>query len=128
MLPARLPHRRVTAFFVVLALLFAQLALARYVCPGAAGALAMAEAMAAGEPCQGMDAAQPVLCHQSAAAATPTFEIAKLAAPAAPSAVRVLVVPAVFEADRAIALPFEATSQARPPPDPLFLATLRLRV
>jgi hypothetical protein len=128
MLPARLPHRRVTAFFVVVSLLFAQLALASYVCPGSAGAIAMAEAMAAGEPCQGMDTAQPVLCHQSAAASTPTLEIAKLAAPAAPNAARVLVVPLALEPDRAIALPFEATSQARPPPDPLFLATLRLRV
>ena len=40
-------HRLTTTFFVVLSLLFSQLALANYVCPGQADAAAMAEMMAA---------------------------------------------------------------------------------
>ena len=47
----RLPRRCMTAFLVVLSLLFSQLALASYVCPGAADAASTAGmAMAPGEP------------------------------------------------------------------------------
>ena len=53
----RFARRLSTTFFVVLALLFSQLALANYVCP----AQAAAAAMAAGAPCDGMDPSQPVL-------------------------------------------------------------------
>jgi len=73
----RSSHRLITTFFVVLSVLFSQLALASYACPGQAGA--MAETMAAGEPCEGMDQAQPVLCHQHSAAAAQSFEVVKAA-------------------------------------------------
>lgn len=121
-------HRCMTAFAVVLALLFSQLALASYVCPGAADATAMAEMMAAGEPCDGMDSAQPVLCHQHAADMSLSFEPVKVATPSLPAVVQVLVVPLLMEAQLAAATPIAVAPQLRPPPDPLFLSTLRLRV
>ena len=118
-------HRLTTTFVVVLSLLFSQLALASYVCPSLADAVEM---MAAGEPCEGMDEAQPVLCHQYSFSAAQTFEAVKLAAPTLPAVVQVFVVPLVLEAEAAVAVPLAAAPQARPPPDPLFLSTLRLRV
>lgn len=122
-------HRLTSAFFVVVSLLFSQLALANYVCPGATDAAAMAEMMAAGEPCQGMDQAQPTLCHQHAAGAAQSFEAVKVPAPSLPAIVQVLVVPLVLDAVEAVDVPMAATtSEVHPPPDPLFLSTLRLRV
>ena len=121
-------HRLTTTFFVVLSLLFSQLALANYVCPGQSDATAMAEMMAAGEPCEGMDQAQPVLCHQHSAGAVQSFEAVKLPAASLPMVVQVLVMPLVLQAVEAEALPATSAPEARPPPDPLFLSTLRLRV
>jgi len=121
-------QRFMTALAVVLSLLFSQLALASYVCPGAADATAMAELMAAGEPCEGMDTAQPVLCHQHAANMALSFEPLKLATPSLPAIVQVLVVPLLLEAQLAAAIPVAAVPELRPPPDPVFLSTLRLRV
>ena len=112
----------------MLALLFAQLALASYACPGQAEAAAMAQMMAAGQPCEGMDQAQPTLCHQHAAGAAQSFENVKLPAPSLPAIVQVLAVPLVLDAQIAAALPVATTPPVRPPPDPVFLATLRLRV
>jgi hypothetical protein len=117
-----------TAFAVVLALLFSQLALASYVCPGEADPAAMAEMMAAGEPCSGMDSAQPVLCHQHAISMSLSFEPVKVATLSLPAIVQVLVVPLVLEAQLAAATPVAASPELRPPPDPIFLSTLRLRV
>jgi len=122
----RSSHRLITTFFVVLSVLFSQLALASYACPGQAGV--MADMMAAGEPCEGMDQAQPVLCHQHSTAAAQSFEVVKLPAASLPMLVQVLVMPLVLEAVEAEALPAASAPEARPPPDPLFLATLRLRV
>lgn len=121
-------HRSMTAFALVISLLFSQLALASYVCPGATDAVAMAEMMAAGEPCEGMDTAQPVLCHQYAANMSLSFEPVKLATPSLPAIVQVLVVPLLLEAQLAAAIPAAAAPELRPPPDPVFLSTLRLRV
>ena len=121
-------HRLTTAFFVVLSLLFSQLALANYVCPRQSDTTAMAAMMAAGEPCERVDQAQPTLCHQHCAGAAQTFEVVKLPTASLPAVLQVLVVPLVLDANEAIALPIAVTAQARPPPDPLFLATLRLRV
>ena len=121
-------HRCMTAFTVVISLLFSQLALASYVCPGADDTAAMAEMMATGAPCEGMDAVQPVLCHQYAADMSLSFEPVKLATPSLPAIVQVLVVPLLLEAQLSAAFPVAATPELRPPPDPLFLSTLRLRV
>jgi len=88
----------------------------------------MADMMAAGAPCEGTDQAQPVLCHQHALDLAQSSEVAKVATPSMPAVVRMLLVPRTPEAQAAAALPATATPEIRPPPDPLFLATLRLRV
>jgi hypothetical protein len=124
----RFLNRLTTTFFVVLSLLFSQLALANYVCPGQADAAAMAEMMAAGEPCEGIDQAQPVLCHQHSAGAAQSFEAVKLPVASLPMVVQVLVLPLVLDAVEAETLPATSAPEARPPPDPIFLSTLRLRV
>ncbi len=121
-------HRLTTTFFMVFALLFSQLALAGYVCPAQAEASAMVGMMASGEPCEGMDPAQPVLCHQHSAGAAQTFEPVKLPAASLPMLVQVLVLPMVLQAIEAIAVPAAASPEAQPPPGPVFLSTLRLRV
>jgi hypothetical protein len=129
MLMLRRPvHRLTTAFFVVLSLLFSQLALANYVCPQEADVGAMTAMMEAGMPCSGMDAQQPALCHQHSADPGKTFEAVKLPAVSLPMVVHVLELPRVLAAEAARSVPPAATSEAQPPPDPLFLSTLRLRV
>lgn len=127
-MPRRRSHRLTTTLLVVFSLLFAQLALARYVCPQQVDVAAMAAMMEAGQPCHGMDPDQPVLCHQHAADPDQAFEAVKLPAAAQPAAVPVLEVRPVLEAAAALAAPATASAQARPPPAPLFLSTLRLRV
>lgn len=129
MLPRRL-HRQTTTFLMVLSLLFAQLALAAYVCPVVTDALAMADMRMADQPCDGMDPQQPVLCHDHMADSGTTFEVAKVPAASLPAVVQVLELPLVLDADADVArvVAAAATPETRPPPDPLFLATLRLRV
>ena len=62
-------HRLVTVLFALVSLLFAQLALAGYACPGSGSKAAEVSATAeAGMPCAdamrtGMDEEQPNLCH-----------------------------------------------------------------
>ena len=122
-------HRLTTSFFVAVSLLFSQLALANYVCPGATDVVVMAEMTAAGVPCDGLDQAQPTLCHQHSAGVAQSFEAVKVPAPSLPAIVQVLVVPLVLDAVEAVDAPLAATgSDEHPPPDPLFLSTLRLRV
>jgi len=118
-------RRPTTAFFVVLSLLFSQLALAQYVCPQEADVEAMAALMAAGTPCAGTDPQQPALCHEHAVDPGKTFEAVKLPTVSLPAVVHVLELPLVREAR---AVPPPASFEVRPPPDPLFLSTLRLRV
>ena len=124
----RFSHRLTTALVVVLSLLFSQLALANYVCPAQADAKTMASAMASGQPCEGMDKAQPTLCHEHGADASQSFEAVKAPAPTLPMLVQVLELPLLLDANEATATPTVATREAEPPPDPLYLATLRLRV
>lgn len=121
-------HRLTTALFVVLSLLFSQLAMASYVCPQQAGVATMAAMMEAGQPCKGMDKQQPALCHAHAADPGKTFEAVKLPTVGQPVLVQVLVLPLELEAQEARAVPPTALFEAQPPPDPLFLSTLRLRV
>jgi len=124
----RRAHRLTTAFFVVLSLLFSQLAMASYSCPAEAQAAAMAEMAASGMHCDGMDEAQPALCHEHSTSAPQSFEAVKLPVASLPMVVQVLELPFALDADHAVATPFASTPEARPPPDPLFLYTLRLRV
>jgi len=121
-------HRLTTAFFVVLSLLFSQLALANYVCPQQTEATAMAEMMASGVPCEGMDKDQPSLCAEYSKGTVQSFETIKVPTVSLPAVVQVLELPLKLDADEARADPLAATPEARPLPDPLFLSTLRLRV
>ena len=121
-------HRSLTALLMVVSLLFSQLALSAYVCPGMTDTTTMAEMMAAGEPCEGMDTAQPVLCHQYGMNAPQSAELPKVPAPSLPAIVQMLVVPAFADVLESAALSVTAAPEARPPPDPVFLSTLRLRV
>jgi hypothetical protein len=121
-------HRLTTALFVVLSLLCSQLALAHYVCPQQQSAAAMVDMMAAGMPCEGMDLDQPTLCAEHSSATPQSFEAVKVPTPAAPMVVQVIELPLELDAGAARAVPAAATPEAQPPPDPLFLSTLRLRV
>jgi len=121
-------HRLTTAFFVVFSLLFAQLAMANYICPRQADVEAMAAMAEAGQRCDGMDSQQPALCHEHSADPAKTFEALKLPVVSLPAVVQVLELPLMLEAREAHAVPPTASREAQPPPDPLFLSTLRLRV
>jgi hypothetical protein len=117
-----------TIAMLIVSLLFSQVALANYLCPVVAPAPAMAQMMASGLPCEGMDATQPTLCHQHAADPGQVVQAAQVVAPSLPAIVQVLVVPALMRAEDAVAIPLASTAEAQPPPDPIFLSTLRLRV
>lgn len=120
---------RKAVVLVVLSLLFSQLALAAYVCPVQTQPTDMTERMAAGLPCEpGADEDQPVLCHQHATGPSGLFELAHATLPSLPAVIHVLLVPATPDTGDAVVLPPASTPEAQPPPDPIFLATLRLRV
>jgi hypothetical protein len=114
---------------VVVSLLFSQLALASYVCPSLSAAERMSARMAAGMPCDGDDeSSTPVLCHQHAANAAQSFEMAKVATLSLPAIVQMLVLPALHDPAHSVTVAAADRPEARPPPDPVFLETLRLRV
>lgn len=115
-------------FIVVLSLLFSQLALANYVCPLQQEAAAMAEMMASGMPCDGMDPEQPALCSEYSAGAPQSPDTVKVPAIGVPLVMQVVELPFALNARAARAVPLGAMPEARPPPGPVFLATLRLRV
>ncbi|HEX7891188.1 MAG TPA: hypothetical protein VF522_17675 [Ramlibacter sp.] len=133
----RSAQRLTTTFLVVLSLLFSQLALANYVCPEPPqkGRMPVMQ-MASGEPCEGMamgagqpmDQEQPGLCYQHCASAPQSADPVQVPAVSLPAVVQVLVVAPVLDAADAESAHFAEAGQARPPPDPLFLSTLRLRV
>jgi len=116
-----------TSVFVVLSLLISQLTLANYLCPAEVPTQDMASMMAAGTPCEEMDKTQPALCHQHAADPGQVVQAAQVLAPSLPAVIQVLVMRPVLFSD-AVAVPRASTPEAQPPPDPIFLATLRLRV
>lgn len=116
-----------TALFAVWSLLFAQLTLASYACPVRADAASMAE-MTASAPCDQMDADQPVLCHQHRADAAQSPEAFKIPTPPLPTVILVIVHAVVIDTTNANGKIRLASAEAQPPPNPLFLSTLRLRV
>ena len=135
----RRTHRLATVIAVVLSLLFSQLALANYVHPtAAADTEAMEMQMADGGPCPGMDSmsqapmqmdkSQPVLCHQQCVNAPQSFEPMKAPVASLPAIVQVLLVPLVLDGAKTLPGAFAVLAPPRPPPDPLFLSTCRLRV
>ena len=86
--------------------------------------------MAPGEPCEGMasDQDQPVLCLQHCTNAPQSFDAFKVPTVSLPAVVQVLVVPLLVDVGAAESVVFSQAGRERPPPDPLFLSTLRLRV
>ena len=127
---SRSARRISTAVVVVLSLLFSQLALANYVCPtGTSGEQAVME-MAPGEPCEGMaaDQGQPVLCLQHCTNAPQSFDAVKLPSVSLPAVVQVLIVPLAIDPATQEAQAYAGEGDAQPPPEPVFLSTLRLRV
>jgi len=121
-------HRLITALLVVFSLLFSQLAIASYACPGEANPDAMARAMTSGQGCEQMDPQQPALCHQHAADPGKTFETGKLPAPSLPALILVLVLSPAGKPEVIHAVLDARPTDERPPPAPPFLSTLRLRV
>jgi len=121
-------HRLTATLVAVTSLLFSQLALAAYVCPALADALAMAEMRASGQPCEGTDPEQPALCHEHMASPGKTFKAVKVSTATPPILFQMLVLPLQLESALASVISPAASPEARPPPDPLFLSTLRLRI
>lgn len=119
-----------TSLVAVLSLLFAQLALANYLCPIAGATEQGIMEMAPGEPCQGMAVAQDrtVLCHQHCTDAPQSFEGVKLPALSVPVVLQVLLVPMTLDTATQQAAAFAGAGPEQPPPEPLFLSTLRLLV
>jgi hypothetical protein len=122
-------HTGIT-FLVMLSLLFSQLALANFVCSMTSQQEPMVMDMASGEPCEGMDtdAGQTALCHQHCSNAPQSFEAVKLPTVSLPAVVQVLLVPLSVDGAAQEADTFCEAGQAQPPPEPVFLSTLRLRV
>ncbi|NUZ08902.1 hypothetical protein [Piscinibacter koreensis] len=127
MFPRRRVLGRKTILLVVFSLLMSQLALANYLCPAETPPQDMAAMMAAGVPCEDMDASQPTLCHQHAADPGQLAHAAQVVAPSLAAVIQVLVLRPLLFTD-AVPIPHASTAEAQPPPDPIFLATLRLRV
>jgi len=129
-------HRLTATFFMVVSLLFSQLALANYVCPAAAEAAPATMAMSPGEPCESMamdagitmDEEQQVLCHQHCVDAPQSFEPAQAPVVSLPMVMQELAVPLLLDAGATKSVVFAQAGRERPPLDPLFLSTLRLRV
>lgn len=120
-------HRRLlVALCAVVSLVFSQLAAAGYRCPTVAPAMAMV--MPEGVPCKGMDEEQPTLCFQSMHGVLKTVDRTGTPVAVAPATVLYLLY-AVEPRSHAgrVGASIPSTSE-RPPPDPRFLETLRLRV
>ncbi len=127
---SRTTRRLSTIVLMVLSLLFSQLALANYICPTGKPSEQVVMEMAPGEPCEGMasDQAQPVLCLQHCTKAPQSFDPVQVPTVSLPAVVLVLLVPEVLDNEASESAVMADAGQARPPPDPLFLSTLRLRV
>ncbi len=106
-------HRLITVLFALVSLLFMQLAVAGYVCPGSKAKIAEAAAMAeAGMPCAesmplAMDDEQPNLCHAHCQAGQQSADKYEL-----PSTVAIGTLPANFSLHVAIPVFSEAPLQA----------------
>jgi hypothetical protein len=106
-------HRLITVLFALVSLLFMQLAVAGYVCPGSGSKVAEAAAMAeAGMPCAesmplSMDDQQPNLCHAHCQAGQQSADKHEL-----PSPIALGALPADFSLQAAIPVFSEAPLQA----------------
>jgi len=86
--------------------------------------------MAAGVPCEGMasDEDQPALCYQHCTNAPQSFDAHKVPTVSLPAVVQILLVPLAIDTAEQEAHACASTGEAQPPPEPVFLSTLRLRV
>ena len=106
-------HRLITVLFALVSLLFMQLAVAGYACPGSGSKIAEVAAMAeAGMPCAesmplNMDDQQPNLCHAHCQAGQQSADRHDLSSPVA-----IDVLPANFSLQVAIPVFSEAPLQA----------------
>lgn len=106
-------HRLITVLFALVSLLFMQLAVAGYVCPGSGSKIAEAAAMAeAGMPCAesmplSMDDEQPNLCQAHCQAGQQSTDRHQV-----PSPVAIGVLPADYSLQAAIPVFSEAPLQA----------------
>jgi hypothetical protein len=106
-------HRLITVLFALVSLLFMQLAVAGYACPGSGSKVAEAAAMAeAGMPCAesmplSMDDQQPNLCHAHCQAGQQSADKHEL-----PSPIALGALPADFSLQAAIPVFSEAPLQA----------------
>ncbi|HCY62240.1 MAG TPA: hypothetical protein DHV59_05305 [Oxalobacteraceae bacterium] len=94
------PSRFFAVLLAVVSVLFSQLAMAAYACPGMLTDQAMAMAMAAEiehvmPDCEQMDSAQPALCHAHMQAGDQTLD--KPPSPNVPPTVAVLLMPAMSD-------------------------------
>ena len=129
-------HRLTTTIFVVFAMLFSQLALANFVCASqpaeAAPAAVSAMEMAPGMPCAEMgsasDEGQSVLCHQHCSNAPQSLDPGKLPGVSLPAVLHMFVVSLVLDSGADESAIHALVAQFRPPSDPVFFSTLRLRV
>jgi hypothetical protein len=122
---SRSARRLAICLWAIASLLFSQLAGSAYVCPPGMERAAM---VAPAKPCHGMDDAQPALCHQHASGTAQSFEAVKLPTPSLPAIVQVVELPRIAPAAVAMHARRAAPPELRPPREPVFLATLRLRV
>lgn len=127
---SRATRRLTTTALVVLSLLFSQLALAAYTCPMGMTQPQAAMEMEPGQPCEGMgtDSSQPVLCHQHCVNAPQSPDTIKVPTVGLPAVVQILVVPLATDAAALDARVHAVRVEGQPPPEPIFLSTLRLRV
>ena len=133
----RLHARRLnTTIFVVFALLFSQLALANFVCasqlaqvaPLAASAMEMTPGMPCEEMGAGSDKGQSVLCHQHCSSAPQSVDLVNAPTVSLPAVLHVFIVALLFDAGAEESAIHADVGQFRPPPDPIFISTLRVRV
>lgn len=131
---SRLRVRRfTTVVLMMVSLLFMQLAVAQHACQlaGSDEDMPVAMEMAPGQPCHDMDAdlgARPALCHHHCENAAQSFEPVKLPSLTLPAIVQVLLVPLSIDGTAQQVGVHVSRDEARPPPSPVFLSTLRLRV
>ena len=124
----RLSRRCLTSWLVVVSLLFSQLALASYVCPALSAGERMGERMAAGLPCDGDDPSTPVSVTSTRPMRRNRSSWRRSRRRACLQSCRCSSSHRLHDSARSATVAFGDRPEARPPPDPVFLQTLRLRV
>ncbi|MFM1991649.1 MAG: hypothetical protein RJA99_4606 [Pseudomonadota bacterium] len=125
-------RRLTTTLALVASLLVSQWAMATYVCPVEAPAeaamQAMLERMAAGEPCHGMDEAQPAMCHQHVMGSPESLEASGFPPLTLPAVIQLIVLPTLVSEPGSHPSATAPLLRPWPPPTSVFLSTRRLRV